>query len=304
VTERGASTERFEQVDFPRLHQFLQHELVYTDTEKVVRDVAKMMERQQLSHSQARILFNSIKPFERSVGRGVDKLEELEQEFVGLELEKPPIESYDYNIPVDTVLRHKRREEVFLFDIPYSEKAVEEIESKVEEIRGRLEDVKEPVYYAVINTFSPRESSYLSQPGGIREEIRETSGIVSPEEIIELFTPKIPVEKEYGDSYVEIRDRAGIGTKARVETENDINHSIEVAMPSEAATKVKDQFLNTRKIGKVNGNRFREEIEITPDLGVKHSNGKEPLESFKEAVRTVYQSAVNPVLGRKVSKAV
>lgn len=304
VTEKKASTDEHEQVDFPRLHQFLQQELVYTDTEKVVRDVAKMIERQQLSHSQARILFNSIKPFKQSVDRGVEKLEELEREFVGLELEKPPIESYDYNIPVDAVVRHSERDEVFLFDIPYSEDAVDQVDEKVEEIQSRLEDVEDPVYYAVINTFSPRDSEYLSQPAEVRQEIMGTAGIVSPEEILSLFTPKIPVEKEYDDSYVEIRDQAGIGIRARVETTDDVNHSIEVAMPQEAATSVKDQFLNTRKVGRVNGNRFRENITITPDLEVKHSHGKEPLESFKEAVKSVYQSSVNPVLGRKVSKAV
>ncbi len=304
VTTPGASPEGYEQVDFPKLHQFLQRELVYTDTEKVVRDVAKMVEREQLSHSQARLLFNSIKPFERRVSRGIKKLEDLEREFVGLELEKPPLDSYDYNIPVDAVVKHSRRNEIFLFDVPYSEDSVDEIEDKVEEIKSRIEEVERPVYYTVINTFPERDSNYLSRPGELRSDIRETAGIVSPEEVLELFTPKIPVEREYGDSYVEIRDRAGIGIRARVESVDDVEHSIEVAMPEEAASSVKDQFLNTREIGEMIGNRFRENIEITPELEVQYSQGEESLESFKEAVRSVYQSAVNPVVGRKVSRTV
>lgn len=304
VTAPGASINGHEQVDYPQLHQFLQKELVYTDTEKVVRDVAKMVEKKQLSHSQARLLFNSVKPFEQRVNRGVEKLEALDREFVGLELEKPPINSYDYNIPVDVVLKHNSRDEMFLFDIPYSEDAVEEIEDKVREIRERIADIDRPVYYTVINTFQQRDSGYLLQPDQIRREVMETAGIVSPEEVIDLFTPKIPVEKEYGDDYVEVRDRADIGLQARVKTSDDVNHSIEVALPEEAVSKVKDQFLNTREIGEIQGNRFREDIEVTPELEVIHSQGTEPLESFKKAVRSVYQSSVNPVLSRKVSGAI
>lgn len=303
VTRGTGEPRDYEQVDFSRFHQFMQRELVYTDTDRVVRDVAKMIERKQLSQSQARLLFRSIKPFESRLQKGMEILEELETEFVGLELERPPIESYDYDIPVDAVARHRERDQVFLFDIPYSQEAVDRVGEKVDEIRSRIAE-KEKVYYAAINTFEARESSYLIQPENLEQEVKTTAGIVSPEEIIGLFTPKIPVEKEYGDGYVEVRDSRGIGFKVRVRSSDDIRHSIEAIMPEEAITSLGDQFLNSRKLGELRGNRFREDIEITEELEVKHSEGQESLESFSDMVRSIYQSAVNPVLGRKASSTV
>ncbi|MFB6190676.1 MAG: hypothetical protein ABEJ91_03835 [Candidatus Nanohaloarchaea archaeon] len=303
VTQGEGPLESFEQVPFSRFHQFMQRELVYTDTDRVVRDVAKMIERKQLSQSQARLLFSSIKPFEARLQQGMEVLEELETEFVGMELERPPIESYDYDIPVDAVARHREREQVFLFDIPYSRDAVNEVEEKVEEIRSRIGE-KENVYYAAINTFEPRESNYLLQPGDLEHEVKKTAGIVSPEEVISLFTPKIPVEKEYGDGYVEVKDSGGIGFRARVKSSDDVHHSIEAIMPEEAISSLSDQFLNARKLGELRGNRFREDIEVTEDLKVKHSEGRDSLDSFSDMVRSIYQSAVSPVLGRKASSTV
>ncbi|MFB6147385.1 MAG: hypothetical protein ABEJ66_00725 [Candidatus Nanohaloarchaea archaeon] len=260
--------------------------------------------RKELSHSQARLLFNSIKPFESRLEQGMEVLEQLETEFVGLELERPPIEEYEHDVPVDAVARHAERDQVFLFDIPYSRDAVDEVEEKVNEIQSRIEQAAEPVYYAAINTFEPGESGYLVQPGELEEEVKETAGIVSPEEIISLFTPKIPVEKEYGDGFVEVRDSIGIGFRARVESKDDIHHRIEAVLPDEAVSSLNERFLNARRFGNLEGNRFRENLEITEEMEVKHSEGQESLESFRDMVRSIYQSSVNPVLGRKASSTV
>ncbi|MFB6265781.1 MAG: hypothetical protein ABEI07_01725, partial [Candidatus Nanohaloarchaea archaeon] len=304
VTRGTGSCEDYEQVSFSRFHQFLQAELVYTDTDRVVRDVAKMMERKQLSQSQARLLFNSIKPFESRLEQGLETLERLETRFTGLELERPPIESYEHDIPVDAVARHSRRDQVFLFDIPYSREAVENVEEKVGEIRSRIEQAEEPVYYTAINTFEPEESEYLLQPGEIESEVRRTAGILPPEEILSLFTPKIPLEREFGDGFLEVRDTAGLGYRARVESEDDVTHRLEVILPDEAASELRDQFLNTREFGELHGNRLREKLDVTKELEVKHSHGEEDWKTFQDLVRSVYQSAVNPVLGRKASSTV
>lgn len=304
VTQGDNAVESFEQIPFSCFHPFLQRELVYTDTDRVVRDVAKMMERKQLSQSQARLLFSSIKPFEDRLKQGLEVLERLENSFVGLELEKPPIESYDYSVPVDAVVRHREREQIFLFDIPYSQEAVDGVEEKVEEVRNRLQQADRNTYYTAINTFEPRENSYLVQPSKIEKEVRQAAGIVSPEEVLSMFTPKIPVETMYGDGYIEVKDRTGIGFRARVESDNDVQHSIEAVMPEDAVSRLNDHFLNTRKIGEIHGNRFREDIQITENLEVKYSHGQEPLSSFKDSVRNLYQSSVNPVLGKKTSSMV
>jgi len=58
--------------------------------DKVVRDVSKMVERKQLSQSQARLLFRSLKPFEQRIEYATDALEDLEEKFQGLEVKKRP----------------------------------------------------------------------------------------------------------------------------------------------------------------------------------------------------------------------
>jgi len=103
----------FETVSFNAFHQFLQSELVYTDTDKVVRDVSKMVERKQLSQSQARLLFRSLKPFEQRIEYATDALEDLEEKFQGLEVKRPPISQFDFDLPVDAVVTHSSREMAF-----------------------------------------------------------------------------------------------------------------------------------------------------------------------------------------------
>jgi hypothetical protein len=83
ITSGNASSE-FETVKFSGLHQFLQKELIYTDTDKIVRDVAKMVERRELSQSQARLLNESLRPFRRrpeATGGRVHRTEPLHPSF-------------------------------------------------------------------------------------------------------------------------------------------------------------------------------------------------------------------------------
>lgn len=305
VTSSGNVEEKdFEQLNFSELHSFLQKELVYTETDKVVRDVAKMVERKQLSQSQARLLFNSIKPFEKRLNTGIEQLEMLEKDFVGLELEKPPIESYEFKVPVDAVLRHRERDQVFIFDIPYSRDALEKIGEKVEQVKARLEEAEEPVFYTALNTFSDMESEYIRKPGEIRKELRETAAIISPETVAELFTPKVPVEKEYGDGYVEIKDTTGLGFRARVETRDDITHKVELVLPEEARSELSDHFLNANRIGRLKGDRLQHRIKVSEGLEIEYSGRSEPFESYRSSVEGMFRSAINPVLGRKVNQHV
>ena len=301
VTETGdLSPNGFEQVRFSALHAFLQKELVYTDTDKVVRDVAKMMERKQLSHSQARLLFRSIKPLEQHMSEALSKFESLETDYIGLELEKPPINSYDYNIPVDAVLRHEPRDKVFLIDIPYSQQAVENLDDKVEEIRERLKDVEKEVFYAAINSFDAKDQKYLYQLEDLEEEIRTTAGIVAPEQIAELFIPKIPVEKAVKDGHIEVRDTEGLKFHMKVQSENDTHHRIEIDLPEEPAAELKESLMRSGKeLGELKNQRFQLKIDVTPDLEIKTSGEIESLESFKEKVKDIYHSSVNPVLARQ-----
>jgi uncharacterized protein YfkK (UPF0435 family) len=301
VTETGdLSPNGFEQVRFSALHAFLQKELVYTDTDKVVRDVAKMMERKQLSHNQARLLFRSIKPLEQHMSKAIQCFESLETDYIGLELEKPPINSYDYNIPVDAMLRHEPRDKVFLIDIPYSQKAVENLDDKVEEIRERLEDVEKEVFYAAINSFDAKDQKYLYQLDDLEEEIRTTAGIVAPEQVAELFIPKIPVQKQVEDGHIVVRDTEGIGFQLKVQSEDDISHRVEIDLPEGVAAELNNSLMKTGKeLGNLKNTRFQLKFEVTTDLQVKTGGGTESLEAFKNRVKDIYQSSVNPVLAKK-----
>lgn len=294
-----------EKVGFQGLHQFLQRELIYTDTDRVVRDVSRMMERRQLSQSQARLLFKSIKPFESKMKEAVETLERLENWYVGLELDQPPLSSYDFNIPVDAVLKHPHREKVFLFDVPYSRDALEELEEKVEEVRRRLENVDSEVFYSAINTFQPQDSDFTLQLEEVEEEVQQTAGIVSPEEVADLFTPKIPVEKDYTDKGIAIKDTEGIGFRASIETRDDIEHSVKIQLPVKAAENLREQCMNSPKnIGRIDGRTFRHSLSVTPELVVNYSDTEEPLDSYRSSIKSLYQSSVNPALAKKVSKTV
>ncbi len=291
-----------EAIGFPALHAFLQRELVYTDTSKVVSDVAKMMERRQLSQGQARMLFQSIKPFERAIEDAMEELRELETRYVGLELLEPPFESYGLDIPVDAVLIHEPRDTVFLIDIPYTREALDQVEQKIEDIREELQRVDKSVYYAAINTIDSREGDHIYSTGEIEEEVKRTAGIVSPDEVAELYTPRIPSEREYGDGFVEVRDTAGLGFRLKVSSEDDIEHAIEVSMPVEAASRFRENAMNSRKdFGSIATDVFRQSIRVEEDCRIRYGEVVEPLDSYRDSVRSLYQKAVNPCLAKKAN---
>ena len=301
VTSSGdLHLENFEQVKFSALHQFLQRELVYTDTEKVVRDVAKMMERKQLSQSQARLLFRSLKPFERARKRALNQLEELETKFVGLELRKAPFEGKD--LPVEAMLVHEPRGKIFLIDIPYSREALKEVSGKVEEVKKTLADSDREIFFAALDTFnSDLDEKHIYELDEIEDEVRETAGIVSPVEVAELFTPKISTQKQWEDGFVDIHDTHNLGFRARVSTDDDLNHRIEVNLEKKAMESIKERKLNSRKdLGEVRNGSFQLEFTISEDMTVKFGETEESWEGFQDTVKTVYQAAVNPVLSRKV----
>lgn len=302
VTANGEpALEDYESVKFKSFHQFLQKELVYTDTDRVVRDVSKMVERKQLSQSQARLLFRSLKPFENRVKQAEQSLEDIETDFVGLKLKKPPLKSFERSIPVDVVLQHEERDKTFLFDVPYSRKEVKKVDDKVDEVKERLNDMDKEVYYAAINTFEQYDSEYVLQPEEVEKEVKQTAGIVSPDEIADLFTPKLRTEKRYEDETVKVTDRHGFDFQLVVKSVDDVTHSIEAVVPEEAVSRMKNTLANSRReFGELKDNRFRMDITIDKGLEVKYGDTSESFEAFKDSVKSIFQSSVSPVLGKKV----
>lgn len=302
TSSEAGDLEDFETVNFNAFHQFLQKELVYTDTDKVVRDVSKMVERKQLSQSQARLLFRSLKPFEERIEYATDALEDLEDKFQGLEVKNPPLSQFDFDLPVDAIVTHSSREMAFLFDIPYSWEAVKQVEEKVEEVKSRLNDINREVFYAAINTFEQHESEYVMPPEEVEEEIMETSGIVPVETVAEMFTPKVRTEKvSKEDGNIVVKDSHGFDFRLEVSSRDDITHRIKVRLPEDSVSKMKERMMNSRQdFGELSSGRFRLEIKVTPDFEVEHDDSVESFEAFRDSVRGIFQSSVNPVLSKKV----
>lgn len=297
--------EDYETISFNALHQFLQKELLYSDMDRVVRDVSKMVERKQLSQSQARLLFRSLKPFEDRVNSAIEILEKIETDYNGLTLKKPPLSEFDYSIPVDAVLVHEERDRAILFDIPYSWEAVKEVDEKVKEVKKRLDGLEREVFYAAINTFDPVDSEFVLQPEEVEQEVMETLGIVSAEYIAELYTPKIRTEKTYANGYIQVEDSHDLGFRLRVQTSDDTTHRIEIDLPEKASSRIKEVMMNSRKeFANVSEGRFQQKISVTEDLEIDYGEAKENLDTFQDSVKSIYQSSVNPVLGKKVKKAV
>lgn len=301
TSSKPKELERYETVDFKAFHQFLQSELVYTDTDKVVRDVSKMVERKQLSQSQARLLFRSLKPFEERIEYATDALEDLEEKFQGLKVKRPPLSQYDFDLPVDAVVTHSSREMAFLFDIPYSWEAVKQVDEKVEEVKNRLSNMNREVFYAAINTFEPHNSEFVMTPEEVEQEIIETGGLLPAEKIAELFTPKVRTERVDKGNSIVIKDAHGFGFRLEIISQDDINHKIKAELPEEAVSRIKETKMNSRNdFGNLSKRGFRQEISVTDELEVEHDGSTESLEAYRDSVKSVFQSSVNPVLSKKV----
>lgn len=297
VTPEKADTE-YENVVLPELHQFLQKELLYTDTDRVVRDVAKMMKRGQLSQEQARLLHRSVQPYRKGLNQVKTVLNSIEQRYVGAETDYSNDLAERYGISVDAVLKHVPRSKTFLIDVPYNEKTVSDLETKIDAIKDRLDEIDGEVFYAAVNRFESTDSEFIYQPEDFESEFQQDSSVVSPGQIAELFEPNVPVETVEHEGKV-VKESRDTGFRLEVRSEDDINHEITVSLPEKALNRLKDTRMNARKqLGDVKGNRFELELEVMEDLEVRHSGVTESFHSFSSSVENVFGSGVNPELAK------
>ncbi|MFB6199427.1 MAG: hypothetical protein ABEJ83_00995 [Candidatus Nanohaloarchaea archaeon] len=300
----NAEVEEFESIGFKSFHQFLQRELIYSNTDKLVRDISKMAERKQLSQSQARLLFRSLKPFEKRINKATEALESIEENFASVKMEKPPFESFNSEIAVDAVLKHEKRDKTFIFDIPYSREALKQIEGKSEHIKEQLDEAGSKVFFAAINTLKPYESRYTIQPDQIEEEFKQEVGILSLEEVAEIFKPKVQTSTSYKKNTVLVTDDHSLNYHAKIASKDDINFKVEVSMPPHAAKEVKNAFKNSRtEIGRFKSNKLELEFQVTEDLGISHET-EESVQSFRQRINRLLHSEINPVLSQKVKQSV
>ncbi len=298
ITTEEAKTE-FESVEFQRLHQFLQKNLIYNDTDKIVRDVAKMVERRELSQSQARLLEKSLKPFRQRLEKVRNDLRDLEDEFMGLDLYTPPFEQLDFYPASDAVLRHEEREGVFLIDIPYSPQEAKKAEEKALEVESGLD---RKAYYVSLHDFDDN-SEFACPPQKFKGRLTETLGILSPEKVVEMFRPKFKVEKNFRDGFIEIKSDE-LGFRLKASSSNDIEHKIEASISPEAVSNMKERAMNTRTdFGEFQDGKWSQKIEVGEDLALNYGQ-KESLENYRQTVRNIFHASVNPVYSKKVAKKV
>ena len=298
ILPENISTE-YKVVSFDRLHQFLQKELIYTDTDKIVRDIAKMAERKELTQEQARLLNSSLKPFRSRLEKARDELEKLEEEFVGLKLHTPPYKHLDYSPPTDAVIRHEKRPGTLLIDIPYSMNEAEKAEDNAREIENHIEGKS---YYASIHEFEV-SSEFACPPKKFREKVEKVFGILSPMKLAEIYTPKFNVEKSYHDGYVELKS-SELGFYLKIISKDDVKHRVEASLNNEAVSRMKERSMNSRAdFGEFNNDRWTHEAEVTEEREIKYGR-TEALEDYKQKVDNIFHSAVNPVYSRKVARKV
>lgn len=298
VTSGEADVDGHENVPMERLHQFLQHELVYTDTDTSVQHLSKMVKKRELNHSQARLLYRSLRPYIDTLNTTKRSLEEVATKYSGFKLMEPPISSYDSRLPVDAVMKHEPRGMSFLIDVPYSKKSLDNLDNRVEELRELLSG-DEKIFYAAINRFDTVDSKYVYTPGEIENELRETASVLSAEEVAEWFRPKIPLDKSVDKDGVKyVSDSFTL----QVSSEDDVHHTVEVIMPRDVASELSDMLANSRKkFGEMHGPKFRVDLEVTPEMNVRYSGVEEPVDSFATTARNLFRSTVSRELAAKVS---
>ena len=289
--------ENAEWVKMTAFHQFLQEELLYTDTDRIVRDIAKMMKNRQLDQQQARMLHESVTPYREVLNSAMDMLESMENRYTGLELKTGTDSIENLDVPIDAVLKHENRDLVFLIDIPYSRKAINEIREKIDSLKEDLMSEQSDIFYAAVNHFESTDEPLIYAPDELESEIQREAGIIDAETVAEIFKPKIPVKKSFkpGKAFISAENNVDFDLEVRIV--NDSKVTVEAFMPEKAANELKNRLINSRmELGEFKENRFKMQFEIESGLNLKDSD--KSFDSLRESVKSAFQPSVNPVLAR------
>ena len=281
---RGEASTKYNSLSSKKLHQFLRKELIYTETNRVVRDVAQMTEKKALTHNQARLLYRSLKEFKDRMDYGRKMLKEVESNFTGLKLKEHPLEGRE-SLPVDFVLEHSERPSVYI-DVPY----------KDDEEKGVSNFLDEDEIYVSLGS----SGKYGCPFEEFEELLMRKLGILSWEKVADLYTPKIPTERTFNSNSVLVTAE-NMDFQVEIRSKNDTEFKVQALMPEKSLKKLKDQSLNARKeFGEIENGRFKHEFKVTEDLEISYSV-KEDLDSYRDTVNSIYQASINPVLSKKVS---
>lgn len=303
ITNGNKETDNnYEYVDFQELHQFLQKELIYTDQDKVVRDLSKMIKRNQLKQNQVKILSRTLKPFIKKEESIINSIKELRNNYVGLKIDERPFSNYNEKIQADLIIEHTSRPEVFLIDIPYSKIPEEKIKQKKQQIKQLIDLENKNIYYSCIKTFKEDvKSAIYVEEKDLEKEIRRITGTLPHDYVADLFQPKIQTQKEYLDGKLRVTDKHQLGFKQEIKTKDDIKYEITTKTQRDIVQRFKDNQINSRKkLGKTNGNKITINFKVTTENKINYKEQIESIESFKQTINSIYHSAINPKLTRKI----
>lgn len=284
-----SSESKFEVVSAESLHQYLRKELIYTETDRVVRDVAQMSEKEVLSHSQARMLYRSLHSFRSSMTHARKTLKEIESSFTDLKLKEHPLENRE-SLPVDFLLEHGERDKTVLVDVPYRESKI----SKLEEI------AEEKDIYVILGE---NDAEYGCSFSEFERKLMKKLGILPWRKVADLFTPKIPTQRNFDASKIKIKDTVNLGFRVEIESINDTEFKVRVKAPEKIMKRLKDQKINSRSsFGEIQGSYFKHSFSVDKNLNINYGDS-ENFESYLDTVETVFQSGLNPYLSRKVTQS-
>ncbi|MFB6245086.1 MAG: hypothetical protein ABEJ03_01940 [Candidatus Nanohaloarchaea archaeon] len=300
VTPVDTESDEFRCIPFRELHQFLQKELVYTDTDRAVRELGKMVERGQLSHEQARLLHDSLTPYRKGINQLRTILNDIESSYAGAEASFSSDVADKYGIAVDAVLEHAPRSKIFLIDVPYNSESIEEVKSKKDFIQDRMETSSEEVLYAAVNRFES-DSDILHAPEEFEEAVRRRSAAISARDIARFFEPQVPVQESFESGKCRLENQK-LDFALHVETEDDVRHYIQADLPQKARRSLSEKFMNSqKKFGMLEDGKFKINLEITEDYTIRHSGTCQDIESFRQSVRELFLSSVSRSLAGKAN---
>jgi hypothetical protein len=181
---------------------------------------------------------------------------------------------------------------------------VENIDSKIKEIQNRMKEIDKPVYYAAIDRFGDSTGEYLYSLEDIEPELKQTAAVISPEDIAELFTPRIPVETTSSSNEITVKDTVGLGFRMSVRSSDDVEHRVNATLPSNAAADLKNNSVNSRReLGKLDGNNFTATYTVLENGDIKYGEREEPYSSFRDTVKSLFHSSVSPALAKSVNRS-
>lgn len=301
ITPRASNSEEFETIEFKKLHSFLQRELVYTDTDKVVRDLAKILERRELPHNHARLLHKSLQPYRNKIENTYQKLEQIQNKYNHLELVKA-YESRD-QLPVDAILTHKPRKTRFYLDIPYSRREAKNTDKRKEIIKQNENKDWDQIYYASINTFQNVENQSATRINEINQQIQQKAGIISALDLAKIFKPKIPTKTTKEQERVVIKaENQHLPFHLEIKSKTDTEHTVALKTKPNILKEIQNYQSNSmNKLGTIKGQKFIHKIQVDKDLNINYQDSQQSLESYKSTIDSIYHSTVSKKLSKKVN---